>query len=648
LRPLILGTAGHIDHGKTSLIKTLTGIDADRLPEEQERGMTIDLGFAHTEIDGRRIGIIDVPGHERFIRNMVAGATGVDMVMLVVAADDAVMPQTREHLEIIDLLGVPGGLIALNKSDLVDEAALDAAERDVRKLIEGTCLEGSPIVRTDALSGRGIDALKVAIAERMTALKWPEWPPLFRLPIDRKFSLQGHGTIVTGSLLGGDVEAGDELELSPRGKKLRVRSVESHGDKHDELGAGRRVALNLPGIKKKEFQRGDELACPGYLRAATRCAVQLQLLGSSPMLLEHSQPFRAHIGTSNIDGRFSFFEGLSEMEPGDSAVAILQTDRDVCATHGQRFIVRASAHGITIGGGTIICSRPPRIDTKAPAPSWVNGLLSSDSKTRVVAALELDPELGGNLKGLYRETGVIPQEAETILADLADQGKILRQPGTKNVGYWTSEFVELKKLAVADKLEAMLLAERPKTRIARGALLKATIGKNGEDLFAWLVDLLVAQGTLRAWPGEIGLTAYEVSLGADERVDYDKILVAYEQAGLSPHPSRQMMAKTGLSEERGKPLLAFAADSGDLVEINSEMILHRKHHDRLLTLLREQFAGGKGLTVSQIKSLFDVSRKYAIPLCEHLDRNAYTKRDGDLRYAGPKLSDSPIKENVAS
>lgn len=660
LRPLILGTAGHIDHGKTSLIKALTGIDADRLPEEQARGMTIDLGFAHTEIAGRRIGIVDVPGHERFIRNMVAGATGVDMVLLVVAADDAVMPQTREHLEIIDLLGVPGGVIALNKSDIVDDAALQSAERDVKKLVQGTCLEAAPIVRTDAISGRGIDQLKAAIADRMNELQWPEWPPLFRLPIDRRFSLQGHGTIVTGSLLGGDVEAGDEVELSPRGKKLRVRSVESHGGKHDELGAGRRVALNLPGVKKKELERGDELAAPGYLRAADRFAVELHLLGSSPMLLEHAQAFRIHIGTSNIDGRFSLLDGRRELEPGERSPAILQTDREVCATHGQRFIVRASAHGITIGGGMILCSRPPRIDIKSPVPSWLESMAGGDARARVLAALEIDPELGGNLRGLYRETGVVPEEAETILTDLANDGNILRQPGTKNVGFWTREFVEEKKTLILRKLEAMLKAERPKTRLSRGAVLKASVGPKSEDLFAWLIGRLEAEGKVSAWPGEIGLVGYEVRLGEAEQADYDTILGAYERAGLTPEPAMRMIAKAGLGEEKGKPLLAFAADCGDLVEINADFILHRKHHERLLALLREKLSGGEGLTVSQIKLLFDVTRKYAIPLCEHLDRSGYTKREGDLRTAGKKLNEAqvnaqanatanaPVKEGAAT
>ncbi|MCH8333701.1 selenocysteine-specific translation elongation factor, partial [Candidatus Sumerlaeota bacterium] len=402
-RALILGTAGHIDHGKTALVKALTGIDADRLPEEQQRGMTIDLGFAHLELGGKKIGIVDVPGHERFIRNMVAGATGIDLVMLLVAADDSVMPQTREHLEIIDLLGVRGGLVALSKIDLASEEKILSAEAGVRELTRGTCLEGCPIIRVSAITGEGIAMLRDAIEQQIQNLDLDSWPPLFRLPIDRRFSLKGHGTVVTGSLLGGDVAPSDEVELMPQGRKVRVRSAQSHGSQRQGLESGRRVALNVAGLRTRDVKRGDELAAPGFLRPSSRLLVRLRCLRSAPLVIDSHQTFRLHIGTQNVDGQFALI-GVEELEPGQSVYGLLRTKAEVCAVHGQRFIVRSSSHGVTIGGGEVLCTNPPRLKLSEGEPAWIDTLHDGSERDRLLTMLEIEPSLGGDLRGLYRET----------------------------------------------------------------------------------------------------------------------------------------------------------------------------------------------------------------------------------------------------
>jgi len=453
-RPLIIGTAGHIDHGKTALIRALTGIDADRLPEEQARGMTIDLGFAFTELGGRRVGIVDVPGHEKFIRNMVAGATGIDLVMLVVAADDAVMPQTREHLEIIDLLGVQSGLAVLNKIDLVDEHRLEQARSSVEALLKGTCLEGSPIVPVSAVTGTGIEALRDRLAAHIAGVPWKPWPSLFRMPIDRRFSLKGHGTVVTGSLMGGDIQAGEEVELWPRGKKVRARSAQSHGTAHESVQSGRRVAINIPNVKVGEIHRGDELAAVGYLRPSRRLAVRLRNLESSPLLIEAGVEFRLHLGTTSTNAIFMLL-GSNELEPGDEAFALMQTSDPVLGAHGQRFILRSSAHGITIGGGTILFTRPPRLNLKAPPPAWLQQLSADDDEGRLLAALEIEPTLGGSIPGLCRETGLQPETAEPLLQGLSESGRIRRSPGTKNAGYWTESFIAATKDELLDRIRSV-------------------------------------------------------------------------------------------------------------------------------------------------------------------------------------------------
>jgi selenocysteine-specific elongation factor len=634
--PLILGTAGHIDHGKTALIRALTGIDADRLPEERLRGMTIDLGFAFTEIADRRLGIVDVPGHERFIRNMVAGATGIDLVLLVVAADDAVMPQTREHLEIIDLLGVRGGVVALNKIDLVDEHRLESARSNVLSLLKGTCLEGSPIVPVSAVTGSGIEALRDAIAARITTIDWPAWPALFRMPIDRRFSMKGHGTVVTGSLLGGDIHPGDEVELWPHGKKVRARAVQSHGAEHESVHSGRRVAVNLPNIKVRDIERGNELAAPGYLRPAQRLAVRLRCLGTSPLAVSPAEEFRLHIGTSSLNARFATV-GHPELEPGAEAFALMQTESPVCGAHGQRFIFRSSAHGITVGGGEVLFTRPPLLDLKASPPDWLVDLGGPDPDRRILAALAIDPALGALPAALFRETGVEPADASARLRSLAHAGRILQSGGKRNTGYWTRSYVDQAGPAILAALHALLDEMRPRLAIPAGMLIKAAVRWGDADFIHWMLERLRDEGRVDLQGDLVRLKGYDIHLKEIESRDFDSLLQTYAEAGLAPATNAEMAARAGLSAARANAFHLLAVDRGDLVELNAELTLHGDVHEALLGTLRDLLSGARGLTVSEIKDRLGITRKHAIPLCEHLDRRGYTRREGDVRFAGPNL-----------
>lgn len=640
-RPLIIGTAGHIDHGKTALIRALTGIDADRLPEEQARGMTIDLGFAFAEFGGRRVGMVDVPGHEKFIRNMVAGATGVDLVLLVVAADDAVMPQTREHLEIVELLGVQGGIVALNKIDLVDEHRIEQSRRSVEFLLKGTRLEGSPIIPVSAVTGAGIETLRERIGQRIDQVAWRPWPTLFRLPIDRRFSLQGHGTVVTGSLMGGDVHAGDEVEFWPRGKKVRVRSAQSHGSSHQGLQSGRRVAVNLPNIKVAEIHRGDELASVGYLRPSRRLAVRLRNLPSSPLLIEPGELLRLHMGTASANASFALL-GAHALEPGEEVFALMQTSEPVMAAHGQRFILRSSAHGVTIGGGSIIFTHPPRMKLNQAAPAWLVRLESEDDEVRVLAALEVEPALGGNVRALCRETGLQPQSAELLLQRLANSGRILRSPGAAASGYWTQAFISQTQDELVRRIRAALEKHRPRLALGPGPLLKETSDLGEPEFVQWMLGLLASDGRVRLEGGNVLLPDYHIELSSLEAQELDRFLSVYRAAGLCPEGAEEMRSRASVPAARAQALHALAVDRGDLIELNAELALHREIHGALLEMLRKLFAGGAGHTVSQLKDRLGISRKYAIPLCEHLDRRGFTRREGDLRYAGPKLQAPPI------
>src|SRR6516162_4404604 len=341
-RDLILGTAGHIDHGKTSLVKALTGIDCDRLPEEKARGITIDIGFATLQVDDFRLGIVDVPGHERFVKNMLAGATGIDLALLVIAADDSIMPQTREHLEILKLLGLHHGVITLSKCDLVDETTREVVELEIRELVKGSFLEDADIVRTSAQTGEGIVELKAAIAaacKKVEARTGAEW---FRMAIDRSFIVQGHGTVVTGSVTSGSLKVGDELDWQPRGEKVRVRSLQNHDKPVEEVHRGQRAAINLAGVRHEDVVRGQELATPGYLTPGRVLTVRLHCLAEMKRPIKHRVPVRFHLGTAETMAAVSLLD-CDTIEPGQWGLAQMFLDEPVTAAWGQPFVLREAS-----------------------------------------------------------------------------------------------------------------------------------------------------------------------------------------------------------------------------------------------------------------------------------------------------------------
>src|SRR5262249_28765036 len=352
-RDLILGTAGHIDHGKTSLVKALTGIDCDRLPEEKARGITIDIGFAILDLGEFRLGIVDVPGHERFVKNMLAGATGIDLALLVVAADDSVMPQTREHLEILRLLGLRHGLIALTKCDTVDETTREVVELEVRDMVQGSFLENAPILRTSAITGEGIPELKAAIAEVCRHITERTGKELFRMAIDRSFIVQGHGTVVTGSVTSGSVKVGEEVEWQPRGEKVRVRSLQNHDMPVEEVHRGMRAAINLAGVHHEDVIRGQEIAAPGYLMPSRVLTLRLHCLRDVNRQIKHRTPARLHLGTAEIMGTISLLD-CDAIEPGAWGLAQIFLEAPATATWGQPFVIRESSATQTLGGGQVL------------------------------------------------------------------------------------------------------------------------------------------------------------------------------------------------------------------------------------------------------------------------------------------------------
>jgi selenocysteine-specific elongation factor len=424
-RDLILGTAGHIDHGKTSLVKALTGVDCDRLPEEKARGITIDIGFATLDLGDFRLGIVDVPGHERFVKNMLAGATGVDLAILVIAADDSIMPQTREHLEILKLLGLRHGVIALTKSDLVDDTTLEVVELEIRDLVAGSFLADAPIVRTSAQKGVGIDELKQHIAEACRKVEQRIGQEWFRMPIDRAFTVPGYGAVVTGSVISGTLRVGDELDWLPRGETVRIRSLQNHDQPVDEVHRGQRAAINLAGVDHKDIIRGQEIATPGYLVPSRVVTVRLHCLADVKRPIKHRLEARFHVGTSEIMGTVSLLD-CDAIEPGGWGLAQLFLDEPATTTWGQPFVLRGSSATLTLGGGQVLQPVAKKVRRRhTEVLERIEKLWTGDAKERALTVAWFGGFGGFTQADLVRGANLSPDQALATLQQLRDEKKLI-------------------------------------------------------------------------------------------------------------------------------------------------------------------------------------------------------------------------------
>lgn len=631
---LILGTAGHIDHGKTSLVKALTGIDTDRLPEEKLRGITIELGFAWLELDGVRLGIVDVPGHERFVRNMLAGATGIDLALLVVAADDSVKPQTREHLEILRLLGLEHGVIALTKCDLPDPSWIDLVEEEVRDLVRGTFLERACIVRTSVVSGEGLAELRAALASAARqAAQSPRCQRLegpFRMAIDRSFTIAGHGTVVTGSVASGRVRVGDELVVEPGGIRVRVRGLRNHDRPAEELHRGQRAAINLAGIHHEEVRRGHELATPGHLVPSRLLGVRLRLLPDAPRPLKHRSRVRCHVGTAELMAHLLLLED-DRVQPGHTAFAQLRLSEPAVTVWGQPFVIRSESPVVTIGGGQVLdphALRQPRRDAQVLAQ--LQALAGDDLVARAGAAAyfaalrEWEPADLARTAGIHQPASIVDElERRAILSHLAISP-------TRTLRVHRQVLEDLYR-----RIEAMLDKEHRRhplgTMLDRSRLANRLAYLGPPALVEALLVSMSDAGRLVLTSRGVALPGRGPRLSANEQKLLEQIVAAYRQAGCQPPSVEQIQASTPRNQAAVPQLVALAASDGQLVEIAAGMYLHADVVNELRATLAQRLADG-GLTVSQIREILGVSRKYAVPICEFLDRTGFTRREGDVRF----------------
>lgn len=618
-RHLVLGTAGHIDHGKSALVLALTGTDPDRWQEEKRRGITIDLGFADLTLDEDRVlSFVDVPGHERFVRHMVAGATGIDAVMLVVAADQGVQPQTREHLDICRLLGIDRGIVALTKSDLVDADLGEVVALEVRELLEGTFLEDAPIVPVSSRTLEGLDDVREALAGLFDTVAPRSETGVPRLPIDRSFTMRGFGTVVTGTLVSGTLATGDEVVVLPKQKRGRVRGLQVHHAAVERVHAGQRTAVNLQGLDCDDVPRGVTLTRPGALSSTRRVWANVTLLGRAPQSLRRGGPVRFHQGTCERAARFRVLETA---EDGTLRVELYLEEMAVLAP-GDRFILRRPAPVDTVGGGTIVDVRPPR-PKEATESAFGEEALELD--TALVLRLDRIGAAGRDLDGLAAELAVTQQQLAERLVDLQQEGTIVRAGARLFDGQTWQELQQ----AVTAQLAEFHEREPLRTGISREELRSRVAKAMPQDAWRQLLEQVAAEGGARLDADKVALARHEVVLEGSERELAERIERAFLDGGLEPPEMSD--ATGGTDAASAKKIVELLIARGSLVRIQDGKLFHASALEALVRKLNAYAAGSRTIDVAGFKTLAGVTRKHAIPLLEHLDAQRVTRRVGNNR-----------------
>ena len=630
---VILGTAGHIDHGKTTLVKALTGIDTDRLKEEKERGITIELGFAHLTLpSGIRLGIVDVPGHERFIKNMVAGASGVDLVALVVAADEGVMPQTREHLEICELLGVKAGVVVITKKDLVEEDWLELVKDDVAQALKGTFLEGAPMVAVSAVTGEGLGEL----IETLDALvqKIPDRPAKgpFRLPVDRVFTIKGFGTVVTGTALSGRIKVGEEVLVYPKGLSGRVRRIQVHGEDRDSGEAGQRTALNLQGIEKEEIERGDVVAHPGALRPSLVLDVALKYLSSAPKPLLHNTRVRFHIGTSEILGRVVLI-GKDKVEPGQEALAQIRLEEPVVCWRGDHFVIRSYSPMITIGGGWVLHPVARRRKRSQPRHLEELKLLRDGSLEEIVLYhLEQAEEFGLPFEEIALRVSVFGEELEKLLKKLKEKGQIKEVRSEGKRLFLARKIYEDLKGEILTRLKKYHEKFPLKPGLAKEDLRQRLPSGLEPRVFETMLEELAAKGEIIQEKEIIRLASHRIVLAEEQEALKKKIEQAFLKAGFQPPDKDEVLSRFRDTAPLNVEIFNLLLQEGTLVKLKDGLVFHRDVLEQVKKKVVTYLSQNQEMAVGDFRKLIGgASRKYLIPLLEYLDQQKVTIRVGDKR-----------------
>jgi selenocysteine-specific elongation factor len=625
---VVVGTAGHIDHGKTSLVKALTGTDTDRLPEEKARGITIDLGFAFLEEpDGLTIEIVDVPGHERFVKNMLAGVGGIDLALLVIAADEGVMPQTREHLAICSLLHIKSGMVALTKTDMVEPDWLELVRDDVARLLDGTFLAGCPIVPVSSKTGAGLPELRAALGglARSVPAKAPDRTA--RLPVDRVFTVKGFGTVVTGTLTAGRLAIDERVEVYPRGLQSKVRGLQVHGHAVERAQAGQRTAVNLQGVERTAIERGDVVAPAGTLVHTVLVDATVELLADAPRPLKMRERVRFHVGTQEVMAR-ALLVGETELSQGRASFGRFRLEAPVVALPGDRYVIRTYSPIVTIGGGTLLDVAPPRFKRKAPALRAHLELLATGSPAEVVEEhLRQAGAAGARLVDLRARTPFGPELLRTLLEGLQKSGAVV---AVDREAYLHRDANDRLRAATLGLLEAFH-AEHP----LRGGIsreeLRSRAGNAQEKVFAQLLGTLEAEGVVRSEKDQVRLASHTIRLSPEQQRVVDGVEAEFRRALAAPPAVEETLAKFGVKGTEKHELFQLLLADRKLVRVKESLYFHAAALQEIQDTLVAHLTAKKELGPADMKDLFGVSRKYAIPLMEYFDAQRVTVRKGERR-----------------
>ncbi len=632
MKHIIVGTAGHIDHGKTSLVKALTGIDTDRLKEEKERGISIELGFAHLTLpDGTTLGIVDVPGHERFVKTMLAGVGGIDLVILVVAADEGVMPQTREHLAICELLKIKRGLVALTKVDLVDGEWLELVTSDLQTFLKGTFLEGAPVVPVSSTTGAGLGELINTLAALAKEVPPKPTDGIFRLPIDRVFTIRGFGTVVTGTLWSGHIKVGDEVVVLPKGLTSRVRKLQVHGRAVEEAFAGQRTAVNLPGIDVDQIERGDLLSSPGRLQPTFSLDATLSLLKEAPRPLKNRARVHFHLGTSELLARVILLD-REELLPGEEAYVHLRLESPVAALPKDRYVLRSYSPVTTIGGGMILDANPPagrRPKTQILERLKILGQGSPRAQLEQVL-LGAGP-VPLHLEDLPSMTGLEPALLNQALEASLREGQVIALGEKGEEGYLHRTLYEGLTKGILERLREFHDKEPLKDGFPKEELRSKLPPRVSPQLFSRLLTDLTLAGKVAVEKDKVRLAEHKIQLTPEEERVKARLEGIYRQAGFQPPDQAEALRQVGGDRKQVLALFQRLVDDGILVKITPEISMHREAYEKAKALLLDYFKTHPAISVATFKDLLGITRKHAIPYLEHFDAVKLTRRQGDER-----------------
>jgi len=629
MKHVIVGTAGHIDHGKSAMVRALTGIDPDRLKEEQLRGITIDLGFAHLDLDDVQVGFVDVPGHEKFVKNMLAGVGGIDFVLLVIAADESIMPQTREHFDICRLLGVGAGIVVINKIDLVDPEMIELVIDEVAETTAGSFLEAAEIIPISSKTGEGIDRLKKAIHDLASSINQRPSSKMLRLPIDRAFSMRGFGTVVTGTLTSGQITKDQEIELIPGELKARVRGIQVHGNMTKQAIAGQRTAVNLQGVDLAQVQRGMVLTVPNVFRSTQILDVHLSLLpGIKP--LKNLIKVRFHQGTLEVLARVALM-GQDILEPGESAYAQLRLDAPVFCLHGDAFIIRQFSPTITIGGGTVLHPNPPK--HKSTDKNTLRALRALDQGSlseQIPILLATDVKRAMDLNELNSLLGLPRRDISEICSDLAQSKKMVMIPAPAPILILPDVVDSLKEQTVTQVQE--FHKKNPIQKgISKEELRKRIYDDLPLEVFRYCLDGLVEKKRISFLEDAVSIHGRMVQLSAEGQKVRERIEDLFQKAGYQPPSISDLHSSIEASQEEIRRIFFWMIKEKILIKLTEELAYHRSTLEGMEKQMKGKFTPGTRFGVAEFKDLFDLTRKHAIPLLEYFDRAKVTRRLGNER-----------------